>query len=1011
LRLGEETDRAFRERIRVAGDPVADAAAQVRAGNARFTVLTDRLLRLEWAPDGRFEDRGSYAFPNRRAPVPDFETRREGETTVIDTGALVLRHTPDGRPLHAENTSIELSGGQRWVPGMRDLHNLGGARRTVDGCRADAALEQGLVSRSGWALFDDSAGFLFSSDGTWAEARAENEDLQDWYFFGYAHDYAGAIADYTRFGGSVPLVPRFVLGAWWSRYWPYSADDVRELAAEFRARGLPLDVFVLDMDWHTTDSWTGYTWNRELFPDPPAFLDWLHGEGLHTTLNLHPALGVQAFEEVYPEFARALGVDPASGEPVPFRIADPAFARLYLELLHHPREDEGVDFWWIDWQQGRTSELRGLDPLPWLNHLHFNDMRRHADRRPLIFSRWGGLGSHRYPIGFSGDAYALWSALQFQPRYTAAGANVAYGWWSHDIGGHFGADEPELYARWVQFGALSPVLRLHSQQGAGIERLPWKFGDRVLDVARQAFRLRYELVPYLYTAARVFSDTGAAPVRPLSWVAPERDGAYLARYQYMLGDAILAAPVVHPAEPSTGLATVDAWLPDGDWIERTTGERFTGPRWVRLVADLERVPQFVRPGTVLPLAEVAHSTGAQPSDHLVLSVFGGAAGETRVYDDDGWTTVTSTGESVTVDGVARRYTVRFEGTREPTAVTLDGAPHDDWRHEGATTFVEVPAGRAFTVAVTAEPAWGPEHDAAVRAEDLRRLLSTSDGLEAAVRGLPEEHPARPAAVARIGGPAIQVIEHTAPDEAAAVLGRVIVAAPETGPQAYAEATWTLERGGARETVSAGPVAVAGDAAVIDAPWAWDGSLDPLRWSVDVRVTWGDLVLHERRDSQILNPALGAWSVRIGDAEKTYAADPLDLDFGSLAESYVLPLYRVARPGEPLTVRATSTVAVPDDRDVAFAYRAGGAVSVAVDGTPLQADVTGAGPVPNGTLHPWLRRTAPVRLTAGEHTVQFTCEKPADLPAFHLYLSAAVVQPDGDAVMLDVSASSGAGERR
>ncbi|HEY7076468.1 MAG TPA: TIM-barrel domain-containing protein, partial [Solirubrobacteraceae bacterium] len=593
----------FRERVRVPGDPVADPAAQVVVDRARFTVLTDRLLRLEWAPDGEFEDRGTYAFPNRRAAVPPFEVRGEGGATVIDTGPLLLRHTPDGRPLHAGNTSVELTGpvAARWVPGLRDPGNLGGARRTVDGCRGEAALEPGLASRSGWALVDDSAGFLFSTDG-WVEARREHEDLQDWYFFGHGHDYAAAVADYTRFGGRVPVVPRWVLGAWWSRYWPYSADDVRALVGEFRARGLPLDVFVLDMDWHTTHSWTGYSWNRELFPDPRGFLEWLHGEGLHTTLNLHPALGVQAFEDAYPEFARAMGVDPAGGEALPFRIADPEFARHYFELLHHPLEDEGVDFWWIDWQQGRTSELRGLDPLPWLNHLHFADAARRAGRRPLIFSRWGGLGSHRYPIGFSGDSYALWSALRFQPRYTAAGANVAYAWWSHDIGGHFGADAPELYARWVQFGALSPVLRLHSQQGAGIERAPWMFGAEVLEAARAAFHLRYSLVPYLYSGARVVSEEGVAVVRPLSWVAPEREGAYLARYQYMLGEALLAAPVMHPAEPSSGLATVDAWLPDGDWLERTTGERFTGPRWVRLVADLTRIPQFVRPGTILPLA-------------------------------------------------------------------------------------------------------------------------------------------------------------------------------------------------------------------------------------------------------------------------------------------------------------------------------------------------------------------------------------------------------------------------
>src|SRR5918998_1577328 len=473
-----EEEAAFFERLRMPGEPRAHERAQVRAGRARFTVLTPRLLRMEYASEGTFEDRATYAFPHRRADPPSFTVREEDGATVIDTGALVLRHTADGRAFHAGNLAVERAEPPafRWVPGAVDRHNLRGARRTVDRVRGAASLDPGLVSRSGWALVDDTAGVVFSEGDGWVEARPDNVNYQDWYLLGHRHDYAGALAEYTRFGGAIPLVPRFVLGAWWSRYWPYGEPDVREIVAGFREHGLPLDVFVLDMDWHTPDSWTGYTWNRELFPDPEGFLAWLHGQHLHTTLNLHPALGVQPFEESYAAFAEALGADPAGGEAVPFRIGDRRFVRSYFELLHHPLEDQGVDFWWIDWQQGSRSEIAGLDPLPWLNHLHFADMARRHPRRPLVFSRWGGLGSHRYPVGFSGDSFSLWPALRFQPRYTAAGANVGYAWWSHDIGGHVGVADPELYVRWVQFGALSPVLRLHSTDDPGFERLPWRFG-------------------------------------------------------------------------------------------------------------------------------------------------------------------------------------------------------------------------------------------------------------------------------------------------------------------------------------------------------------------------------------------------------------------------------------------------------------------------------------------------------------------------------------------------------
>jgi hypothetical protein len=851
----------------------------------------------------------------------------------------------------------------------------------------------------------------------------------------------------------VPLIPRWVLGAWWSRYWAYSEADVRSLVADFRAHDVPLDVFVLDMDWHTAHSWTGYSWNRALFPDPRGFLEWLHREGLHATLNLHPALGVQPFEDAYRAFAEGMGVDPARGEPVPFRVADRDFVRNYFELLHHPLEDEGVDFWWIDWQQGSASELPGLDPLPWLNHLHFADISRWSDRRPVVLSRWGGLGSHRYPVGFSGDSFSTWEALRFQPRYTAAGANVAYGWWSHDIGGHVGRVEPELYVRWVQFGALSPVLRLHSTNDPDFERLPWGFGEQTLALTRAAFRLRYELVPYLYTAARVAADTGLSPVRPTAWLAPEHDGAYLARYQYLLGDAILAAPVVHEADPVTGLATVDVWLPEGDWIERTTGEPFTGPRWLRLVADLARVPQFVRPGTILPLAEAAPTTSHQPADHLVLSVFPGAAGKARVYEDDGtspayaageyaWTTVTTRSPDaarceVTVHGAEgepvggrRRYSVRLEGTRPPVQVTVDGAAHDEWRHDApsATTVVEVserPIDRDVTIAVVADgplSARSAEHGAAVRAADLRRLLGddtlAGDRLDAAARALPVEHPARAAAIALIGGPAIQVFEYTAPEEAEVVAGRVVVAAPTRGPGVRAEATWSLERAGATETVTSPAVTVEGDGVVLEAPFRWDGTLTPMRWSVEATAAWGDVVLRERHRSAVLSPGVGSWRVALADPAAVRApadvmspasglewrlrqAAPGDIDFPQLSLPPVLSFATGAVQWDAaLVAHAATTVTVAEDRDVAFEYAAGGAVWVDVDGDRVDPDVTRAGPVPFYTLSPWLRRTAPVRLSAGRHVVLFSCEKTPDMGLHDWYLSVTAVDPDTGATLMD-----------
>ena len=352
----------------------------------------------------------------------------------------------------------------------------------------------------------------------------------DVYVFAYGHDYAGALHAFYAVSGRTPVLPRWVLGNWWSRYHAYSADAYLELLDRFEAEGLPFSVAVLDMDWHRVESvpdrygsgWTGYSWERELFPDPEGFLAELHRRGLRVTLNVHPADGVRAFEDAYPRMAEALGRDPESDEPIAFDITDRAFLDAYLELVHHPLEAQGVDFWWLDWQQGPYSRVEGIDPLWMLNHFHFLDSGREG-RRPLTFSRYAGPGSHRYPIGFSGDTLISWASLDFQPEFTATASNIGYGWWSHDIGGHiFGVRDDELATRWVQLGVFSPILRLHSSSNPFLVKEPWLYPAEARAAMGDALRFRHRLVPYLHTMNHRAAAEGVPLVRPMYHLAPAR---------------------------------------------------------------------------------------------------------------------------------------------------------------------------------------------------------------------------------------------------------------------------------------------------------------------------------------------------------------------------------------------------------------------------------------------------------------------------------------------------------
>ncbi len=656
--------------------PDTSAAAQpeatVERGEVRFTVLTPRLVRMEWSADGVFRDGRTQVVVHRALDVPPFELSEDDHLLRIDTGHLRLRYEKGTGRFTAENLSVRVrhdGGHVTWRPGDTQAHNLGGTYRTLDRYDGDTwqdgsklPLEEGLIARDGWHLVDDTESFGLDDEG-WVVERPAGE-RQDLYFFGYGLDYRAALSDFAAIAGPQPMPPRFVFGYWWSRYWNYADDELRTLGARFEKERIPLDVLVLDMDWHTTpglslrpgheqkdvfgeaSGWTGYTFNRSLFPDPEGFMRWAHGQNLRITLNLHPASGVMPHEEKYAAMAKALSWDTSTQAPIPFEGTSQPYMRALFDTILNPLEAQGVDFWWLDWQQWPESKAHpGLSNTWWLNHVFFTEMQRDGDRRGLIYHRWGGLGNHRYPIGFSGDSVISWTSLAYQPHFTAMASNVLYGYWSHDIGGHTFHKhiprperhlEPELYARWMQLGVFSPVLRTHSAKEPSLHKEPWHFGPPYGDAIFAAIRLRYQLAPYIYAAARHAYDTGVSLVRPMYYHWPEHEEAYAHPAQYMFGNDILVAPVTVPVGDD-GTAPFPVWLPPGTWYSHDGAESYLGGGMLERTYTLEEIPIFVRPGSVLPLYPEGMRDLASVPDTIILQVFPGAEGHTALYDDDGAT--------------------------------------------------------------------------------------------------------------------------------------------------------------------------------------------------------------------------------------------------------------------------------------------------------------------------------------------------------------------------------------
>ncbi|WP_460322544.1 glycoside hydrolase family 31 protein [Alkalibacterium psychrotolerans] len=631
-----------KETFKMNTNPKAPEESCVTWGNYRFTVLTPAMIRLEYHPEGKFEDQSTQTVLNRNFETPEFELRETDEyIEIITTHSHLMFYKEEGG-FTKHNLNIEAIGNyslyhSTWYFGEKP-ETLKGTARTLDFADGAIELEEGLMSQNGFSVFDDSKSMHLTEDG-WVKKRSPN--LVDMYFLGYGRDYLGALKDYHYLTGKTPLLPRYALGNWWSRYYAYTQEGYKNLMKEFQARSIPFSVAVIDMDWHVTDvpseygsGWTGYTWNKELFPDPEGFLSWLHENGMRTTLNLHPANGVQPYEEMYEPMAKELGVNVEQEEPIEFDIADQDFLNAYFEYLHHPHEEIGVDFWWIDWQQGSVTKVEGLDPLWMLNHYHFLDHAR-DDNRGLIFSRYAGLGSHRYPIGFSGDTAATWDSLAFQPYFTATAANVGYSWWSHDIGGHMGGiKDNELFVRWVQFGVFSPINRLHSQDGEFSGKEPWRYGQKADRIVTDFMQLRHRLVPYLYTMNVINYQDDFPLVRPMYYHYPWKDEAYDVPNQYYFGTQMIVAPITEPTRNDLRLGKVKVWLPEGKWVDFFNNRSYEGDRMIDVYRPMSTFPVFVKAGGIVPMDQSVENSTDNPSK-MDLRIYAGDHGNFSLYEDDG----------------------------------------------------------------------------------------------------------------------------------------------------------------------------------------------------------------------------------------------------------------------------------------------------------------------------------------------------------------------------------------
>ena len=605
----------------------------------RITVLTERLVRLEFNKDGIFFDDITEQIQNRNFPVPEFKVVQDDKYLEITTKYFMLKYQKE-KPFESLNIEIMLLDTDKsWFMKNKEVRNFKTSGLGID--LSTPNYQKGLYSVDGFVSIDDSPSMIVNEDGFLMPNTRPRTDL---YVFMYRRDFGLCLRDYFMLTGFPELIPRYALGIWWNKNEIYNFNDIADLISNFNRYQIPLSIILLGEFWHLKDAKdlskykTGYTFNRNLFSDPNYFSKYLHDRGIRLGLTIDPKEGIMPHEDHYEEIARAMGLTDKS--TIPFNVFDKFILNSYLHNLIKPLEDKGVDFFFLDY-----SDEKDLYTLRALTRYHFEDYKKSFEKRGLILARNGLVASHRYPALYSGKTLVSWETLNTLPYFNSMASNKGISWWSHDIGGYeYGMEEALLYIRYIELACFNPIFRLSSKGGKYYKREPWKWDVKTLKIVQNYCELRHRLIPYLYTEANKYHEIGLPLVQPLYYTNPAIYDEPTYKNEYYFGTELLVAPITERKDLVMNRTVARIYLPAGMWYDFKTGKKFPGDKhYVTFFKD-EDYPVFAKSGSIIPLAileENRNITNA-PKD-MEIHIFPGKSNIYKLYEDDGVTRLNEQG--------------------------------------------------------------------------------------------------------------------------------------------------------------------------------------------------------------------------------------------------------------------------------------------------------------------------------------------------------------------------------
>lgn len=602
----------------------------------RISILTERLIRLEYSEEGKFNDLGTELVIFRNFEKTPFQIRQDNAFLEVTTNYFKLEYSKEmpfkGTGVNPiKNLKISLNGTDRfWYYDHPEVRNYFGSNNVLKS-NAENSINRGLYSLEGFVSIDDSNTLRLDQNGTIVSPNSRSVDM---YVFIYGKDFGLAMQDYFTLTGMPSFVPRYALGNWWSRDKAYSSDEINNLLNKFDSNEIPISVLLLDKDWHKRNvcnkkvTNSGFSFNEDLIHNPVQFIKEIHDRNIKIGLSVDPSEGFYPFENYYNSACQYLGG--TAGNILKFDPLNPRFLDVYFKVFIHPLEKMGIDFFWNDF-----NNLKDLTTLWTLTNYHYFDSKK-LGNRGMILSRNALKAAHRYPVLYSGETKVSWDNLKLIPFFNLSASNIGVCWWSHDIGGYNGGiEESELYIRSVQLGVFSPILRFHSAGGKYYKREPWLWDKKTYEITSEYLVLRHKLIPYLYTEAHKYSTAGTMVFQPLYYVIPKVYDDLIYRNEYFYGSSLLVAPITNKKDSIMNRTIHRFYLPDGIWYDFFTGKKFLGnKKYVAFYKD-EDYPVFARKGAIIPLSIKSNSNNTSNPSDMEIQVFPGESNSYELYEDDG----------------------------------------------------------------------------------------------------------------------------------------------------------------------------------------------------------------------------------------------------------------------------------------------------------------------------------------------------------------------------------------